>query len=98
MILYGHTRFNEFLDSVENINSKTLSLRLREMEHDGLIKRHVYPDVPLRVEYELTEKAKNLRLILEQMGEFSTKYCAFNVFKDKRPRSFKQVITSLQKE
>lgn len=95
MILYDQTRFNEFLDSVEDINSKTLSLRLREMEHDGLIKRHVYPEIPLRVEYELTEKARNLKPILEQMGEFSTRYCAFNVFKDKRPRRFKQVLATL---
>ena len=96
MMLYGKTRFNELLHSVENINSKSLSLRLREMEHDGLIKKHVFLEIPLRVEYELTEKAKNLKPILEQMGEFSTKYCASDVFKDKRPRSFKQVITSLQ--
>lgn len=96
MMLYRQTRFNELLRSVENINSKTLSLRLREMEHDGLIKKHVYPEIPLRVEYALTEKAKNLKPILEQMGEFSTRYCASNVFKDKRPRSFKQVITGLQ--
>jgi DNA-binding HxlR family transcriptional regulator len=95
MILYGKTRFNEFLDSVEDINSKTLSLRLRELERDGLITRIVYPDVPLRVEYTLTEKAKNLRPILEQMGEFSTKYCATNVFKDKRPRKFKQIMAML---
>jgi DNA-binding HxlR family transcriptional regulator len=64
MMLYGKTRFNELLDSVEEINSKTLSLRLREMEHDGLIMRHVYSEMPLRVEYELTDKAKNLRSIL----------------------------------
>lgn len=95
MILYGQTRFNKLLDSVEEINSKTLSLRLREMEHDGLIKRHVYAEIPPRVEYELTEKAKNLKPILEQMGEFSTRYCASDVFKDKRPRSFKQVIDAL---
>ncbi|MGI0020999.1 MAG: winged helix-turn-helix transcriptional regulator, partial [Nitrososphaera sp.] len=76
MMLYNKTRFNELLDSVEGINSKTLSLRIREMERDGLIKRHVYAEMPLRVEYELMEKAKNLRPILEQMGEYSTRYCA----------------------
>ncbi|MCI0557000.1 MAG: helix-turn-helix transcriptional regulator [Nitrososphaera sp.] len=92
MMLYGKTRFNELLDSVEDINSKTLSLRLREMERDGLIKRHVYPEMPLRVEYELTEKAANLRPVLEQMGEFSTRFCATDVFRDKKPRPFKDVI------
>ena len=95
MILYHHTRFNELLDSIEEINSKTLSLRLREMEQDGLITRHVYPEMPLRVEYTLTEKGKNLKPILEQMGEFSTRYCATDVFKDKKPRHFKQVLETL---
>jgi DNA-binding HxlR family transcriptional regulator len=92
MMLYGKTRFNELLDSVEEINSKTLSLRLREMEHDGLIVRHVYPEMPLRVEYELTEKAKKLRPILEQMGEYSARHCASDVFKDRKPRTFKEVL------
>ena len=91
-MLYGKTRFNELLDSVEEINSKTLSLRLREMEHDGLIVRHVYPEMPMRVEYELTEKAKNLRPILEQMGEYSTLHCATDIFKDKKPRAFKEAL------
>jgi DNA-binding HxlR family transcriptional regulator len=96
MMLYGKTRFNELLDSVEDINSKTLSLRLREMERDGLIKRHVYPEMPLRVEYELTEKARHLRPILEQMGEFSARFCATDVFRDKRPRGFRQVLEMQQ--
>ena len=92
MMLYNKTRFNELLDSVEGINSKTLSIRIREMERDGLIKRHVHAEMPLRVEYELMEKAKNLRPILEQMGEYSTRYCAADVFKDRKPRSFKQAL------
>jgi DNA-binding HxlR family transcriptional regulator len=92
MMLYGKKRFNELLESVEGINSKTLSLRIREMERDGLIKRKVYAGMPLRVEYELTEKAENLRPVLEQMGEFSTRYCAQDVFRDKKPRSFKETL------
>jgi DNA-binding HxlR family transcriptional regulator len=96
MMLYGKTRFNELLDSVEDVNSKTLSLRLREMERDGLIKRHVHDEMPLRVEYELTEKAKHLRPILEQMGEFSARFCATDVFRDKKPRAFKKVLEMQQ--
>lgn len=91
-MLYGKKRFNELRESVEDINSKTLTLRLREMELDGLIVRRVYPEIPVRIEYELTEKAKNLRPILEQLGEYSTRYCASNIFKDKRPRRFKDVL------
>ncbi|MDQ3835873.1 MAG: winged helix-turn-helix transcriptional regulator [Thermoproteota archaeon] len=48
--------------------------------------------MPLRVEYELTEKARNLRSILEQMGEYSARHCASNIFKDKKPRTFKEVL------
>ncbi len=95
MMLYRKKRFNELRESVEDINSKTLTLRLREMELDGLIVRHVYAEIPVRIEYELTEKAKNLRPILEQLGEYSTRYCASNIFKDKRPRRFKDVLQEI---
>jgi DNA-binding HxlR family transcriptional regulator len=94
IMLYGKKHFNELLDSVEGINSKTLSLRIRELEWDGLIRRHIFHEMPLRVEYELTEKAMRLRPILEQMGEFSTRYCASDVFKDKKPRAFSDVLES----
>ena len=92
IMLYGKKRFSELLGSVENINSKTLSLRLRELERDGLIRRHVYPEMPLRVEYELTETAMHLRPVLEQMGEFSARFCATDVFRDRKPRAFDQVL------
>ncbi len=98
MMLYGQTRFNQFLENVEEINSKSLSQRLREMEEDGLIVRKVFPEIPPRVEYYLTEKAKALRPILESMGEFSARYCAIDVFKDKRPRPFKKVLAELNRE
>ena len=45
---------------------------------------------------ELTEKAKHLRPVLEQMGEFSARFCATDVFRDKRPRAFKQVLAMQQ--
>ncbi|SRR6266568_5007277 len=88
----GRTRFSQLLESVEGINSKTLSLRLRELERDELVTRHAYAEVPVRVEYSLTEKAGHLRPILEQMGEFSTRYCASDIFRDRKPRSFKEAL------
>jgi DNA-binding HxlR family transcriptional regulator len=94
MMLYRQTRFNQFLE-IEEINSKTLSLRLREMEQDGLISRKVFAEMPPRVEYRITEKGKALRPILEQMGDFSTKYCAKDIFRDGKPRAFKKILPSL---
>ena len=92
-ILYlGQTRFNQFLDSIEGINPKTLSVRLREMEKDGLIERKVYPETPIRIEYSLTEKGKALQPILEQMGNFSMQYCCGDIFKDGKARTWEEVF------
>jgi DNA-binding HxlR family transcriptional regulator len=90
MIHRGHKKFNQFLE-IEEINAKILSARLKEMERDGLIERKVYPERPLRVEYEITEKGRALEPILEQMSAFSMKYCAKDIFKDGKPRTPKQV-------
>ncbi len=92
MLYLNQTRFNQFLDSVEEINPKTLSVRLREMEKDGLIERKVYHETPVRIEYFLTEKGMALKPILEQMGDFSMRYCCGDVFKDGKPRTWEQVF------
>lgn len=94
MLYSGQTRFNQFLDSIEGINPKTLSVRLREMEKDGLIERKVYPQTPIRIEYSLTEKGKALQPILEQMGNFSMQYCCSDIFKDGKPRTWEEVLAN----
>ena len=91
MMLHGQTRFNEFLYSIEDANPKTLATRLKEMEKSGLIKRKVFQEeIPVRIEYHLTEKGNHLRSILEQMAAFSMRYCCQDVFKDKKPRTLRQ--------
>jgi DNA-binding HxlR family transcriptional regulator len=90
-IILGHTRFNQF-ESIEGINSKTLAVRLKEMLENDLIERKVYPGIPVRVEYSVTEKGKSVLPILEQMLAFSMKYAPEDVFADGRPRSFKDVL------
>ena len=97
MMFLNQTRFIQFLESVEGINPKTLSVRLREMEKNNLIKRKVYPDTPVRVEYTITEKGEALKPIITQMAEFSMKYCSHDVFKDGKPRTVQQVFGRLEK-
>jgi len=93
MMMHGQTRFNEFLYSIEDANPKTLSIRLREMVGSGLIERRVYQDeIPVRIEYHLTEKGNRIRSVLEQMAAFSMRYCSEDVFKDKKPRTLRQVF------
>ncbi|MFZ0515188.1 MAG: helix-turn-helix domain-containing protein [Candidatus Nitrosopolaris sp.] len=90
MMHLGQTRFNQFLE-IEEINPKILSARLKEMEKDGLIKRKIFHERPIRIEYTLTEKGGALQPILNQMAAFSIKYCAKDVFKDKKVRKLDEV-------
>ena len=75
LILYlliedGSKRFNQLLRTITQISQKTLTNQLRELEHDGLITRTCYAEVPPRVEYAITEKGKSLFPILELMCEW----------------------------
>jgi DNA-binding HxlR family transcriptional regulator len=56
MISLNETRFNQFMNSIHGLNSKTLSQRLKEMEECGLIKRKIYQQRPINVAYFLTDK------------------------------------------
>lgn len=85
MIFLKQKRFNEFLNSIEEINPKTLSIRLKELEKDGLIKREVFNETPVRIEYYLTEKGEALQPILEQMSLFSMKFYCEMVFENPDP-------------
>jgi DNA-binding HxlR family transcriptional regulator len=92
MINGKQNRFNQFLNSIEESNPKTLSVRLREMEKYGLIKRKVYPnEKPVRVEYHPVEKGWELQPILDMMAAYSLKYCSKDVFKDAKAREFREV-------
>jgi DNA-binding HxlR family transcriptional regulator len=94
MIHLGQTRFNQFL-TIEGINAKILSARLKEMEQDGLIRRDVFRETPVRIEYALTEKGRALAPILDQMAAFSMKYCAKDVFKDGKKRNWNKYEDAL---
>lgn len=69
-------RFNELKKDLEGISQKVLTDRLRSMEADGLLTRTVYPKVPPRVEYTLTELGYSLRPILEAMRVWGEDYKA----------------------
>ena len=92
MAMRNQTRFNEFLGTIENINPKTLSLRLKELEETELIERTVYDEIPIRIEYTLTKKGKDLQGIIDQMAAFSMKHYPKTVFKDGKKRNYKQVF------
>lgn len=67
-------RFNELQKNLEGISQKVLTDNLRSMESDGIITRTVYPEVPPRVEYALSELGKTLRPIIDSMELWGTEY------------------------
>lgn len=69
-------RFNELRKSLEGISQKVLTDSLRSMEEDGIITRTVYPEVPPRVEYALSELGESMRPIIKAMEDFGSDYKA----------------------
>lgn len=66
----GRARFCELERSLAGISPRTLSLRLRALEEEGVLERHTYPEMPPRVEYALTEKGMALVPIVEGMRAY----------------------------
>ena len=67
-------RYSEIKKFLSNISQGSLTKQLRELEEDEIIGRKIYPEVPPRVEYFLTEKGKRLTPILDSMEEFANFY------------------------
>jgi len=70
----GRSRFCELERSLSGISPRTLSLRLRELEHAGVVERQTFPEVPPRVEYALTEKGRALLPLIEDMRSFGEQW------------------------
>lgn len=73
-LLNGTKRFGELKAGIGSISQKVLTQNLRAMEADGLVIREVYPEVPPRVEYTLTEVGYSLNPILEAMNGWGRNY------------------------
>ncbi len=73
-LLSGKHRFGELKRRVPNCTERMLTLQLRELEEDGLVKRTVFAEVPPRVEYELTPFGKSLEPVLLGMREWGERY------------------------
>lgn len=67
----GSVRFSELRRRVEGVSQKMLTQTLRALERDGLVRRTVYPEVPVRVEYTLTEAGRSLRAPLRALEDWA---------------------------
>ena len=73
-LLDGTKRFGELKKAIGNVSQKVLTANQRSMEDSGLLTRKVYPEVPPRVEYTLTETGYSLKPILDAMVVWGTEY------------------------
>ena len=77
-LLPGTKRFGELKKSIGSVSQKVLTSQLRQMEESGLLVRTVFPEVPPRVEYTLTELGQSLRPVLDAMWNWGEEYKAKN--------------------
>lgn len=73
-LIAGPARFNEIRRHVEGISESVLSLQLKELEKDAIIRRIDYKAMPLHVEYELTDYGRELKDIVEQLEQWALRY------------------------
>ncbi len=70
----GRSRFCELERSLQGISPRTLSLRLRALEEEGVVERQTFPEVPPRVEYALTDKGRALVPLIEDMRTYGLQW------------------------
>jgi DNA-binding HxlR family transcriptional regulator len=81
----GTVRFNELKRLIPEISSTVLSQRLLELEREGLVSKKIYSEVPIRVEYSLTVRTKELEIILQQLSDWINKW---KIYKKKKVKVF----------
>lgn len=70
-MLAGSTRFSEILAAVPGLSDRLLSERLKELEQEGIVERRVTPSTPVRIEYVLTEKGRDLGAVVRVVGSWA---------------------------
>ncbi|KRG10700.1 winged helix-turn-helix transcriptional regulator [Lederbergia galactosidilytica] len=72
-LLQGPQRFC-ILESSMPISARVLSERLKDLEHEGIVKRNVYPETPVRIEYSLTDKGKALQPLMSEIQRWAEEW------------------------
>ncbi|WP_454191935.1 winged helix-turn-helix transcriptional regulator [Paenibacillus sp. Marseille-Q7038] len=73
-LLDGPKRFKDISNLIPQMSDKMLSERMKDLEAEGILTRHVYPETPVRIEYELTEKGKALNPVMSQIQTWAEEW------------------------
>jgi DNA-binding HxlR family transcriptional regulator len=74
LYIHGTMRFNQLRKNLEPVSTKSLTDILRHLEHNGMIERHVFPTVPVTVQYSLTDKGEDFKHVLQGMNSWRSKW------------------------
>ncbi|NFD29217.1 transcriptional regulator [Clostridium botulinum] len=73
-LLNGQKRFSDIAEAIPNMSARMLTERFKELEEEGIIIRKVYPETPVRIEYELTEKGLDLQAVMDEIQNWAEKW------------------------
>ena len=73
-LLSGQKRFSDIAEAIPNMSARMLTERFKELEKEGIISRKVYPETPVRIEYELTEKGIELEAVMDEIQKWAEKW------------------------
>lgn len=71
VLLSGPKRFKDISSSIPYMSDRMLAERFKELEAEGIVVRNVYPETPVRIEYELTEKGKGLQTVMDHVQHWA---------------------------
>ena len=91
-------RFNRILESIPGLTPRVLSMRLRELEKEGMIKCKQIKGEQVMIMWSLTDKGKDILPILLMLTAFGSKWYADHVFEDKKPRNLDEVFSKREAE
>lgn len=74
VLMNGPMRFKDISAMIPGMSDRMLTERFKELEQQGIINRHVYPEMPIRIEYELTDKGRALRLVMDEVQKWGDQW------------------------
>lgn len=73
-LMGGQKRFSDISETIPNISARMLTERFKELEKEEIIIRKVYPETPVRIEYELSEKGRELQAVMDEIQKWAEKW------------------------
>jgi DNA-binding HxlR family transcriptional regulator len=77
-LLEGPKRFKDISEMIPNMSDRMLAERFKELEASGILTRHVYPETPVRIEYELTDKGRGLGPVMDEVQSWADSWVKAN--------------------